>query len=1040
MNKKLLDFFWQLAKDNEDVRVEAAVGLLDTLIQSNSEEDWDYTFNRLIRGLPSPNGSSRIGFSMALTELLNVRAENITISKYIETLKEHTNASGNLKGHEERAQNFGRLFGIQSLTNSQLIQQKSTTLEDFENVVILILELAKSKAWLRESCFFSLCLLIEKLPETSFDTDKAIEFILKSVDDFKFTTTSEGVALYLLVPQEKRQALPELPNGWKQNDPLAKGNLSLLTKALKEIDTSQNNSIDEISDESAKNKDTKDAKDNKKENNKKQKGNWKARLHFVWTKLALYFQSSGSQTSDQSEHKSKKHKSKKSKKESSSDSGFITLDEFWKAVIDEGFFSASASNERKYWGFEVHSLFLQVLTNPADVKSLFSPNFMRSLVNQLSQKDRFLHKIAQKTVATINEVGTKRPELIPVLLTSLLLSKQGSTNFDQLTKTKTTQKLFNSIQIEQVPSIVDILISVLANPGETEQKPSDARRQWALDHLLHLVKTHSNNKEKSTDWIDDILVILIREGYFIFSSSSSSKKDKKRKHEEDIATIEVNPPFSERTVEQCQQRLTSIITATVGVKRSDRTSWAYRALSTILKFEKDLKLRTPFEGDLLKAKDKAVKTVEKVRKKRLSSPHADNPQLEAFELLFSLVLLQVYSTDSEAASVLEELQLCYNTIIGKSKVEEGADEQEEIDASQVLTEIILSFVSRQSNLLRKISETVWETFSSEITADSFQLLFDVLATKESAEGQEEMFEDDEDEEDEEDQEDDDDAEDSSSDEDDDEDDSADDRVAELERVANKALAEALGINGQEDDADDSDGDDEESMDDEQMMALDGQLATIFKERQKALTEHGTGATRKRSLEAKINMVNFKARVIDLIEIYVKAQPSSPLILLTVLPLLNILKSSNDKTLTDRAHNLLKTKICKLKAISLEGEGRSHGVAPDTLVEQIVGVHTLARRSPRQILSQACNQASVFLAKILIIHDTSYIEHVVNIYSQSMIEWLARPSSKTQAGLFFEFVNWANAVRGQLKKQQQQKAKKADNEKDTEKDDEEDDEK
>lgn len=1018
MNKKLLDFFWQLAKDNEEVRVEAAVGLLDTLIQTNSEEDWDYTFNRLIKGLPSPNGSSRIGFSMALTELLNVRAENITISKYIETLKEHTNASGNLKGHEERAQNFGRLFGIQSLTNSQLIQQKSTTLEDFESVVILILELAKSKAWLRESCFFSLCLLVEKLPETSFDTDKAIEFTLKSVDEFKFTTTSEGVALYLLVPQEKRHALPDLTNGWKQNDPLAKGNLSLLTKALKEIDTSQNNSINENTDETAKNNESKDAKDNKKEINKKQKGNWKARLHFVWTKLALYFQSSLSAT-EQSEQKSKKHKSKKSKNDFSSESGFITLDEFWKAVIDEGFFSSSASNERKYWGFEVHSLFLQVLTNSDDVKALFSPNFMRSLVNQLSQKDRYLHKIAQKTVATINEVGTRRPELIPVLLTSLLLSKQGSPNFDQLTKTKTTQKLFSSIHIEEVPSIVNILILVLVNPGETEQKPSDARRQWALDHLLHLVKTHSHNNEKSSSWIDEILVILIREGYFISKTSSSSKKDKKRKHDEASTDLEVNPPFSEKTVEQCQQRLTSIITATVGVKRTDNTSWAYRALSTILKFEKDLKLRTPFEGELLKAKDKAIKTVEKVRKKRLSSPHADNPQLEAFELLFSLVLLQVYSTDSEAASVLDELQLCYNTIIGKSKVEEGADEHEEIDASQVLTEIILSFVSRQSNLLRKISETVWETFSSEITAESFQLLFDVLATKESTEGQEEMFEDDEDEEDDEEDDDIDSSLDDDNDDDDDENDVVDDKVAELERVANKALAEALGINGKEEDNYDSEGDDEESMDDEQMMALDGQLATIFKERQKALTEHGTSATRKRSLEAKINMVNFKSRIIDLIEIYVKTQPNSPLILLTVLPLLNILKSSNDKALTDRTHNLLKAKICKLKSISLQASNnRSHSVTSETLVQHIVSIHTLARRSPRQILSQACNQASVFLAKVLIIHDASYIEHVVNIYSQSMIEWLSRPSSKTQAALFFEFVNWANAVRSQLKKHQQ----------------------
>ncbi|KAF5100000.1 hypothetical protein D0Z03_000903 [Geotrichum reessii] len=282
-----------------------------------------------------------------------------------------------------------------------------------------------------------------------------------------------------------------------------------------------------------------------------------------------------------------------------------------------------------------------------------------------------------------------------------------------------------------------------------------------------------------------------------------------------------------------------------------------------------------------------------------------------------------------------------------------------------------------------------------------------------------MFEDDEDEEDDEEDDDIDSSLDDDNDDDDDENDVVDDKVAELERVANKALAEALGINGKEEDNYDSEGDDEESMDDEQMMALDGQLATIFKERQKALTEHGTSATRKRSLEAKINMVNFKSRIIDLIEIYVKTQPNSPLILLTVLPLLNILKSSNDKALTDRTHNLLKAKICKLKSISLQASNnRSHSVTSETLVQHIVSIHTLARRSPRQILSQACNQASVFLAKVLIIHDASYIEHVVNIYSQSMIEWLSRPSSKTQAALFFEFVNWANAVRSQLKKHQQ----------------------
>lgn len=727
MSKQILDFFWKLASDNENDRVEAAVGLLDILIKTESEDDWEYSFNRLIKGLSSPRGSSRIGFSMALTELLNVRAEKISIRKYIKTLKEHTKVTGKAKGHEERALNFGRLFGIQSLANSQLITLESTTMEDFEKIVTLTLDLANSKAWLRESCFFSLCLLIDKLPETGLDYDKAIEFVLKAVNDLSFTTTSEGVALYLSIPEDKRRALGQFENGWKEGDPLAKGNTALLAKALKEIDTSQSTAIDSNTEEP---KEGEKQKSNKKKGKKddevtKQKGNWKPKLHFVWAKLANFFNA----PAVAEEPKSKKHKSKKSKSSDETAVSHVKLEEFWKAVIDESFFANTASNERKYWGFEVFSLFLQVLTNPENVKILFCPNFLRTLVNQLSQKDRYLHKIAQKTAAIIADVGSVRPQVISTIIAALLTSKQGSTNFDQITRTKTVQKLFASTTIDQLPQIVDILLSILLTPGETEEKAIESRRQWALDNILHLVRTHCNNEENVTEWIDNILEVLIREGFFV--AIKSSKKDKKkRKHDEEpSATVAIaTPPFSEKTVEQCQQRLISIITATVAVKRTDNTSWAYTALNTILKYEKndtEFSLRAPFEGELLKAKDKAVKTLEKVRQKRLSSPHVDNSQLEAFELLFSLVLLQVYSTDSEAASVLEELQLCYNTIIGKSRIEEGGDENEEIDATQILTEILLSFISRQSVLLRKISETVWETFSSRISRASLMLLYDV---------------------------------------------------------------------------------------------------------------------------------------------------------------------------------------------------------------------------------------------------------------------------------------------------------------------------
>lgn len=266
---------------------------------------------------------------------------------------------------------------------------------------------------------------------------------------------------------------------------------------------------------------------------------------------------------------------------------------------------------------------------------------------------------------------------------------------------------------------------------------------------------------------------------------------------------------------------------------------------------------------------------------------------------------------------------------------------------------------------------------------------------------------------------------------------ASEKVEEAERTANAALAKALGINQTGEvklDSDDDDmlDDDEESMDDEQMLALDDQLAIIFRERQKALTANGTVATRKIKQDAKFNMITFKARAIDLLEIFIKAQPESPLILTAVIPLINVIKTSNDKQLADKAHLLLKSRLCKIKTLPVltstaaktfsEEEGAEFEesdptgpVTADDLINWLVSIHTMVRKSNRVQLSLACNQASVFLSKVLITNDMTHAEHVVTIYSQTLNDWLVRSNAKTQPALFFEFINWVNSARGPLHK-------------------------
>ena len=61
----------------------------------------------------------------------------------------------------------------------------------------------------------------------------------------------------------------------------------------------------------------------------------------------------------------------------------------------ESLFSASASNERKYWGFVIFQRVLPRVKS-ADLPMLFTKNFMRTWINHLSQFDRYLHSFAKQ--------------------------------------------------------------------------------------------------------------------------------------------------------------------------------------------------------------------------------------------------------------------------------------------------------------------------------------------------------------------------------------------------------------------------------------------------------------------------------------------------------------------------------------------------------------------------------------------------------------------------------------------------------------------
>ena len=83
-------------------------------------------------------------------------------------------------------------------------------------------------------------------------------------------------------------------------------------------------------------------------------------------------------------------------------------------LFSESLFSANVSAERKYWGFAVFRMALPRV-DVGRLPMLFTKNFMRCWINHLSQKDRYLHKVAIQVVGGSLILCESTSKLLPRL-------------------------------------------------------------------------------------------------------------------------------------------------------------------------------------------------------------------------------------------------------------------------------------------------------------------------------------------------------------------------------------------------------------------------------------------------------------------------------------------------------------------------------------------------------------------------------------------------------------------------------------------------
>ncbi|KAG0370575.1 DNA-directed DNA polymerase [Gamsiella multidivaricata] len=974
-----------------------------------------YALKRLIRGLPSDREAARQGFSLALTELL-IGLNFLTAKIVLELLFRFTEIKNFMKGKEERNHMFGRIFGYMSIIQSGMLTRPKTTEEDIKLIVNDLAEYSQEKSYLSECCHQ---VLVTMLPQI-VNHPKSVKYIADTIFAEGVNTPDQlSVAMVLkehlddvnkhLPKNEQINWTKILGKSWKNPVILHPSNLKFLGLLLKESSTEEGTQAS---------------------------SSWRQNLHPVWDRiLAHYFSTITPKTQ------------------------IAPFNDFWNVVIDSTLFDSSSSHERKFWGFQIFEKILPVLSED-QIPLVFTTNFMRCFVNNLSSEDRFLNKAAKHTMAAMHAKADTNEAVRLTLITQLL---DKNPNFDRLTRSKTVETLLGGLDVSHIQHYLEYLIEAFLQQESPESnnvergKRIDISRQWAIDQMFSLFRNPKVPREEG--WIKSIL-----EFYLVHAFFDIKKVDTKTKYVE--AHVLPTPALSAATREHCRNRFYGMmaelstmapLTAkkeneeieTVNHSRKlngtmlDGTFWCSFALSMMVDLEKSKNFDNLISlgDDADKAKKTALSFVTKIQEKCKKASKELKAQYKAFELLFVQMILQLYVEPEDSTSILGELHDCYDKVFasGSKKANgkkaasiEDDDDDEEIQPVEVIIDILLSFLIKPSALLRHVSEQVFVIFCDKMTQTGLELMLSTLQTKDN---KDDMFgEEQDDEEEDEDAEADahnqsDDDEEEEEEEDSDEDESEDMEVDEddddapVDEEFRKKLAAALNVKDGDESEDESE---EELLDDDQMMAFDEKLNEIFKQKKLAKAQQK---------DVKQTLIHFKNKVLDLLELYIKKQSSNALVLELIVPLLSLvlIPSASNKPVHDKISALLRNKLAKIKDYPRECDD-------EHVFEILSQVHELAKKSPDAKFSGLCGDLSLLLVKALnggqddktavgevkaetpvkktrgsakskaIAVDPEEAalkakqDHVVALYSASLKEFMTRKNSNLSAKMFLEFIN------------------------------------
>lgn len=468
---------------------------------------------------------------------------------------------------------------------STIVTEPKLSMECWNKLLDRICGMARDIPWLREECGLVLVEAVKSL-KAQPQLEQCAEETVKRLNPFKLVSTPQGVAVWLTVQTSYENVLPE--GVWHQKDPLSKKERSRLAKLMKEDF--------HVDSENAKDETIKSAAANPNPT-------------FAWN---LVF----GEILRRDESKSKSEHGEPVKAE---------FPQLWVDIVDSMFiisvtqrqrltsldnlFSTTSSHERKSWGFKLFSNMVTQVPVWA-VPALFSPNLMRTVVNQSKKDDRFLHTAALAALRSVqSRTEQDSSSALPVVIA--LTTKHGSIDFDRATKTKTLEQTLLSADDKALKKIVRHFKCVILRPDSEDQAVADSRRQAVADLLVSTVKHFKRYHELESDilesdnWVRSVLELLVEYAYFVPTK--------------DVKTSKVPlPSISEAGRTMFQERLSSCLTKLLDVEAGSKSSFALLIMNLIRSKKSSAKTFEPVfkaEANVMETVEKAFDTLDKIFKK-----------------------------------------------------------------------------------------------------------------------------------------------------------------------------------------------------------------------------------------------------------------------------------------------------------------------------------------------------------------------------------------------------------------------------------------